>query len=132
MEKKTGTAGSVVAPAPPTEALEADDADPGQVESAKANQKASKSGKYGAVPAAPFNPPPGSSAEAQKGHWIEIDLVDDEGNPVPGEAFQATMSDGRVYKGTLDRNGHARLEGVPAGHAEIKFPNLDDEAWEKA
>ncbi len=132
MEKKTGTAGSPVAPAAPTEALEADSANPGQVEAAKAAQKASKTGKYGASPAQPFSPPPGGSAEAAEGHWIEIDLVDEDGKPVPGQAFSAKVGDGRLYRGTLDRNGHSRLEGLPAGQVEVRFPDLDDQAWEKA
>jgi len=89
-------------------------------------------GKYGAVPVQPFTPPPANSAEANESHWIEIDLVDDDGKPVPGEAFEAKASNGRVYKGTLDRNGHARIEGLPPGQAEVRFPKMDDEAWSKA
>lgn len=131
MEKKTGTAGTPVAPAPPTDALEADSANPGQVEDVKAAQRESKTGKYGATPALPFNPPPPGSAEATEGHWLELELIDDDDEPVPGEAFEATLSDGRVYKGTLDRNGFARIEGLPPGQAEVRFPNLDDEAWTK-
>ncbi len=132
MEKKTGSAGTPVAPAAPTEALEADTADPGEVEEAKAAQKTSKTGKYGTSPAQPFQPPPAGTADPKETHWIEIDLVDDDGKPVSGEAFSVTTSDDRVYKGTLDRNGHARLEGLPAGSTQVRFPKLDDKAWEKA
>lgn len=131
MEKKTGSAGSIVAPAAPGDALEADNADPGQVEDVKAAQKEAKTGKYGATPAQGFTPPEAGTAEALESHWLEIELKDEDGNAVPGEAFEATMPDGRVYRGTLDRNGFARVEGVPAGQAVVRFPNLDDEAWEK-
>ena len=132
MEMKAGTGLTLVAPAPPEEAKEADNANPGEVEEVKAAQKESKTGKYGSTPAQGFTPPPANSAEAQEGHWLEVELKDDDGNPVPGEAFEAKMPDGRLYKGTLDRNGFARVEGVPAGQAEVRFPNMDDEAWEKA
>lgn len=132
MQKKTGTAGTPVAPAEPTEALEADNADPGAVTAASSMPGTPEAKKYGSSPAQPFNPPPQGAADPATTHWIEIDLVDDDGKPVSGEAYELTLSDKRLYKGTLDRNGHARLEGLPAGTCKVRFPKLDDKAWEKA
>ena len=33
--------------------------------------------------------------------------------------------------GTLDEQGTARVDGVPEGHVDITFPDLDAAAWER-
>jgi hypothetical protein len=64
--------------------------------------------------------------------WIEIELVDEEGNPVPGERYKITLPDGKtVSEGTLDANGRARVEGIDPGTCQISFPDLDKDAWEQ-
>ena len=55
---------------------------------------------------------------------------DDE--PVPGEVYRVTLPDGKVAEGTLDEKGFARVEGIDPGTCKVTFPNLDQEAWEKA
>lgn len=130
MQKKTGTAGSIVGPAGPTEALEADNADPGQVEEIKAADKASKSGKYGSTPAQPIalgDAPPGQPLS-----WIGVELKDSEGTPVPGMRFRITASDGKVASGTTGPDGKGKIEGVPEGSYDITFPDLDKEVWDPA
>ena len=72
-----------------------------------------------------------AEAEEEK-TWIEIELVDEEDNPVPGEKYKITLPDGRVKTGTLDENGFARVEGIDPGTCKVTFPNLDKDAWEKA
>lgn len=133
MEKKTGTAASLVAPAPPTEPLEADDADPGQVEEAKAAQKESKTGKYGSVPAQPFTPAgPPEQWQGKETTWIGVELVDEQDKPITGELCHITVPDGRVYKGSTDQHGKVRIDGFEAGDCKITFPRFDREAWEAA
>lgn len=132
MEKKTGTAGTIVAPALPTEALEADNADPGTVEEAKAAQKESKAGKYGSVPSQPFTPP--ASPEEWVGKettWIEVELVGEDNKPIAGELVEITVPDGRVYKSSTDHLGLVRVAGFQKGACKVTFPNLDQEAWEE-
>jgi hypothetical protein len=64
--------------------------------------------------------------------WIEIKLVDEEWNPVPGERYKITLLDGKtVSEGTLDANGWARVEGIVPGTCQISFPDLDKDAWKK-
>ncbi len=71
--------------------------------------------------------------EKQEKSWIEIELVDEEGNPIPGEKYKVTLPDGKtVAQGTLDEKGFARIEGIDPGTCKITFPNLDKDAWEKA
>jgi hypothetical protein len=123
---KSGTAGSAVSPADPAEAKEADKADPGEVDKIKAEQRKTQSGKYGSVQVKPYVPDP------EKKSWIEIELVDEDDNPVPGVAYRITLPDGEsVAAGTLDDKGFARVEGIDPGTCKITFPDLDKDAWQK-
>ncbi|NTV37814.1 MAG: hypothetical protein HGA82_01245, partial [Anaerolineales bacterium] len=64
-------------------------------------------------------------------HWIEIELVDEANQPVPGEKYEITMPDQTVKEGTLDEKGWARVDGIKdPGQCKITFPNLDKEAWD--
>jgi type VI secretion system secreted protein VgrG len=127
---KSGSAGSIVAPAEPNAADDADSADPGEVEEVKAEQIEKKEGKYGTTPVSPYKPPKEDEQE-QKTAWIEIELVDEEDQPVTGEQYEITLPDGRVAKGTTNQKGLARIEGIDPGTCQINFPKLDKDAWEK-
>jgi hypothetical protein len=128
---KSGKAGMAIAPAAPAEASEADDADPGVVEEIKAQQRQSKKGKYGAVQTKPFKPPKTVEERKERKNWIEIELRDEEGEPVPGARYQVTLSDGgTVAEGTLDEKGFVRIEGIDPGNVKVTFPDLDQDALE--
>jgi len=130
MSKKSGNAGSPVSPAAPDAAEDADIADPGKMAEIKAEQLKTKSGKYGSVQVKPFKPPSDDEEDSEEKHWIEIELVDEEGNPVPGEEYEIKMPDGEtVDSGTLDEKGKARVEGIDPGTCKITFPKLDKDAW---
>jgi len=62
--------------------------------------------------------------------WIEISLVDEAGDAVPGEAYRIELANGQFARGTLDENGYSRHEGIPPGDCRITFPRLDGAAWE--
>jgi type VI secretion system secreted protein VgrG len=127
----SGSAGTAVSPTAPTAPEEADLADPMKTAEAKAEQLETGTGKYGKKALPPFTPE--DSAEEGETHWIEIELVDEAGNPVPGERYEVKLPDGRVAKGTLNAEGFARVAGFDqAGNCEITFPDLDKDAWEKA
>ncbi|HWY56583.1 MAG TPA: type VI secretion system tip protein TssI/VgrG [Terriglobales bacterium] len=126
----SGSPCSLVPPMSPTDADEADKADPGEMAQIKAEQTQTQKGKYGSTPITPFKPgqvpAPG---EQPKPHWIEIELVDEEGNPVPGEQYSITLPDGSVASGTLDGNGKARVDGIDPGSCKVTFANLDQSVW---
>jgi hypothetical protein len=63
--------------------------------------------------------------------WIEIELVDEENGPVPGERYRIELSNGSIREGSLDSEGRARCEGIPRGNCNITFPDLDKDAWER-
>jgi type VI secretion system secreted protein VgrG len=134
---KSGTAGNRVEPAAPDASFDADQADPGQVESVKAGQRETKTGKYGSVQVKSFNgeeqdpATEGTDDPAKKPSWIEIELVDDKGKPVAGEAYKITMPDDSVREGTLDGKGFARVGGCDPGTCKVTFPLLDGRSWKK-
>ncbi|MBI4586171.1 MAG: carboxypeptidase regulatory-like domain-containing protein [Planctomycetes bacterium] len=132
MNPKSGKAGSPVSPAEPKPAEDADVADPGEVAKVKADQIEAQKGKYGSTPAKPHKPPKNEEEKKVKNSWIEIELVDEDGQPVPGLKYRVTLPDDSVAEGTLDGKGFARIEGIPAGNCKITFPDLDKDAWEPA
>jgi hypothetical protein len=133
MGKISGKACTAVEPIAPVAAEEADVADPGKMAEIVAEQLKKKAGKYGSTPAKPFKPPTPEQKEEKKEElsWIEIELVDNENNPVPGESYKVELPDGSVAEGTLDAKGFARLDGIPKGNCKVTFPDLDKNAWEK-
>ena len=128
---KSGKAPKAVSPAEPAVAEDADLADPGEVAQIKSWQIQKGRGKYGAKPVKPYKPPQNEEEEAQRTSWIEIELVDEEDEPVAGERYEIALPDGSVKKGTLDQNGFARVEGIDPGNCQVTFPGLDKDAWEK-
>jgi hypothetical protein len=58
--------------------------------------------------------------------WIEIELTDDEGTPIPSKKYKLLLPDGTEREGTLDGNGHAREENIPPGPVDVDFPDVKD------
>ncbi len=130
---KDGDECSIVPPAAATEAKDADDAIPGEVETIKAQQRQSGTGKYGTQPVDPYIPPPEDPENPEvKLSWIEIELLDTEHHPVPGETYKVTTPDNKVKVGTLDARGFARIDGIPDGQCQVSFPKLESRAWNDA
>jgi hypothetical protein len=68
----------------------------------------------------------------QKVHWLEIELVGDDGQPIPWEEYKVILPDGAPAGGYLDENGFARLENIEnPGTCRISFPKLDKDAWDE-
>ncbi len=132
---RNGAAGAVVSPAGPKPAQDADHADPGRVEKLKAGQREENSGKYGAREITPHKTAADGESDdprdqEQRKHWIEIELVDKQNRPVPGEPYRVTLPDGTTTaEGTLDEKGFTRVDGIEAGMCKIGFPRLEKAAW---
>jgi hypothetical protein len=80
-------------------------------------------------PTVPPPPPPPPPLALKT--FIEIVLVNQEGKPVGGEAFQIILPDGSGQRGSLDRAGFARLDGLEPGVCDVSFPNIDGREWGK-
>jgi hypothetical protein len=62
--------------------------------------------------------------------WIEIELVDNSGQPVPNERYKLTLPDGSVKWGRLDGQGKARVERLQPGNCQVTFPDRDQQVWD--
>jgi type VI secretion system secreted protein VgrG len=106
-----------VPPAPPEKPAEADNAEPGkkvELEKQSIERKRKKPGKE------------------KKKSWIELKLVDEENNPVPGQSYEVVEGDGTTHSGTLDEKGKAHVKLKNPGSCQVSFPDLDQGAWEDA
>lgn len=66
---------------------------------------------------------------ADKKHWVEIAMVDQEGNPCAGQDYEIKLPDGSLVTGSLNEQGAARVEGIDPGNCRIRFPSLDKTVW---
>jgi hypothetical protein len=75
----------------------------------------------------------GSSSPGQKAvepcadnrSWIEIRLIDDDGNPVPKARYRLRLPDESVTEGCLDDAGQMRLDNIVPGTCTVEFPDYD-------
>ncbi|MBV8547549.1 MAG: hypothetical protein JO093_13995 [Acidobacteria bacterium] len=61
--------------------------------------------------------------------WIEVQLIGEDDKPIPYQKYTIALPGGAIRSGTLDENGSARIEGIPAGTCKVSFPDLDQDAW---
>ena len=57
----------------------------------------------------------------EKPNFIELNYHDENLQPLAGYPYRVVFDDGSVRTGTLDANGHARMDGVPNKAAEVFF-----------
>ena len=67
-------------------------------------------------------------ARAEPKTWIEIELVDTEGKPVPNERYWISLPDGSVREGRLSSEGRAYVGNLDPGECDVRFPDLDNDA----
>jgi hypothetical protein len=70
-------------------------------------------------------------SDAAPKYWIEIEMMDQNGDPVSFAEYCVTTPSGDSVKGYLDDKGWARLEGLAeAGDCEVGFPKFDKNSWD--
>jgi type VI secretion system secreted protein VgrG len=123
--------GVLVPPMSPQDAEIADNADPGSKAPTYKNQRAQLTQAELISATAPTHNPE-TEENKKKKSWIEIKLVDEDGNPVPGERYRITLPDGKTLaQGVTDEKGEARVDGIDPGNCKITFPNLDADVWNR-
>jgi type VI secretion system secreted protein VgrG len=130
-----GSPGSTVSPLSPTDPAIADTANPGENDVPTATPEALATTSASNVSPASNSPThnPNSPDNQTKKHWIAIQLNDQDGNPVPGEAYKITLPDGTtIADGTLDEKGYAKVDNIDPGNCQVTFPNLDKPTWKPA
>lgn len=60
--------------------------------------------------------------------WIEIELLDTAGKPVPNEPYWIELPDGQVREGRLNELGRAYFGDLDPGDCTVRFPAMDDDA----
>ena len=70
------------------------------------------------------SPPPDTETPLT---WISIELVDEDGNPLDGEDYEISLTDGSSHKGKT--KGPFRKDQIPEGVCSVKFPNLHKNYW---
>jgi hypothetical protein len=71
-----------------------------------------------------------ATQQSDEQHWIEIELLDDEGQPIADEAYLVELPDGSKKTGRTDASGKARVDGVDPGTAKVSFPDLDQKLYD--
>lgn len=56
--------------------------------------------------------------------WIEIELTDEDGTPLPGAVFTLTMPDGSVRPGITDDRGRFFVPRTDPGSCKLKWTRL--------
>jgi type VI secretion system secreted protein VgrG len=114
-------------PEAPDAPIDADEVEFGQDTTYAGEQREFDQVEAGAVAAGTL-PPERVPVETT---WIEIELINEADEPVPGERYELLLPDGKTRTGSLDANGKAHVDGLEPGTCQICFPRLDAEAWER-
>jgi len=101
-----------------------------------AESSSSRSGASTAKPAALRASPAPKQGKAspeteKKLTWVEIELVDDDGQPVPGVEYEIQLPDGSVKSGRLNDKGKARYDDIDPGQCQVRFPGLHANEWQR-
>jgi type VI secretion system secreted protein VgrG len=120
-----------VPPLNPTEAEIADNADPGSDAPTYRNQRRQTPPSIVPSYTKPWHNPK-DPKNKDKTSWVEIKIVDEDGDPVVGERYRVTLPDGETLaEGTTDEKGYAKVTNIDPGSCKITFPRIDGRAWKK-
>lgn len=70
-------------------------------------------------------PPPPDTGTS----WVEVDVKDASGDPLPYQKVQITDAEGTVRTAYSDANGLVRVNGMAKGACKITLPDLDQSSW---
>jgi hypothetical protein len=82
-------------------------------------------------PPAPVKQQAAAAQQAPKRHWLQIELVDEQGAPIAGAQYVIKTASGEELLGRLDESGKARIDGIDSGNCVVKFPGHND-SWRPA
>lgn len=89
-------------------------------------------GTSGQSSQAGYAPPPpentGGDSSSQK-TWVDVQLLDEDGDPVAGERYILKLTDGSIREGNLGADGRVRVNGIDPGNCVVSFPDLHTKEW---
>jgi hypothetical protein len=74
-------------------------------------------------------PPSQVVKECGEKTWVAIELLNESGDPMAGEAYILELPDGTVTEGNLDESGKAGVNNIDPGQCRICFPRFDGRVW---
>jgi len=80
----------------------------------------------------PPEPLPAEPVTEEPDSYVNIRLVGEDGNGLPGMRYRIVLPDSSVREGRLDGGGSATVRGRFSGTCKVTFPDLDAGAWEAA
>jgi hypothetical protein len=72
-----------------------------------------------------WEPPPQKEEPPPKGAWIELELVNQDGEPVANRSFRILQKGNVVREGMTNAAGFARIEPLAPGPCDVEFPDLN-------
>ncbi len=63
--------------------------------------------------------------------WVDIQLLDEDGDPVAGERYTLKLTDGSTREGSLGDDGRVRVNGIDPGTCVVTFPDIDTKEWKR-
>jgi hypothetical protein len=57
--------------------------------------------------------------------WIAIQLLNQDGDPVPRRGYRIVTPDNAVYDGQLDDKGYVKIDGIPSGTCKVTCPYIE-------
>jgi hypothetical protein len=70
--------------------------------------------------------------ETVEADWIEVEIVDPSGRPVPFVLVEIELPDGHTQRRMANENGWLRLEQIPSGECTVRLPHWDRSAWRRS
>ena len=71
---------------------------------------------------------PSQMVPREEKSWIEIELVDEDGEPYVGDV-ELTLADGKKVRASSNAKGLLRLDGIKPGSCQVTLPDLDASSW---
>lgn len=90
-----------------------------------------KAGKLPQLEQPHDDPPPAPKPDDPKPTktWIEFDVLDENGDPLADEKWEAVLPDGTKKNGKTDSKGVVRFEDIDPGLVEFRLPERDGDTW---
>lgn len=73
-------------------------------------------------------PPPAATGTT----WVEVEVVDNDGKPLPYQKVRVTDGGGTERIAYSDAKGVARVDGMAKGECKVTLADLDRSSWEPA
>jgi len=93
----------------------------------RATSKKKGDAKLGLFPDRKQPPPPPPQKVEEGALFVEMQVINAAGEPLPSRAFEVTLPDGRVVKGRTEADGFIRVRSSAEGELKLDLPEEGEE-----